>query len=65
MCNVAVKKQHYDSLKFAFLEKETKKKKLNLVLKTFLFMLFGKKHYCPLAKNHKGQNSKEELVIIF
>ena len=50
MCSLAVKKQYCNSLKFAILEKEKKKKKLNVVLKTVLFMLFGKKRYCVFWK---------------
>jgi hypothetical protein len=50
MCSIAFKKQHCNSLKFAILKKKTKKKKLNVVLKTALFMLFGNKRYYPLVK---------------
>jgi hypothetical protein len=42
MCSVTVKKQHCNNLKFAILKKETKEK-VNIVLKTVLFMLFGTK----------------------
>ena len=64
MCSVTVKKQHCNSLKFAILGKK-KKKKLNVVLKTVLFMLFGKKRYCPLVKIRRDKTQKERLVIIF
>ena len=49
MCNVAVKKQQCNSLKFTIFKKKTKEK-VKDCFKDDLFMLFGKKRYYLLVK---------------